>query len=411
MLELRFHATMFPDAVASGGVARARVKLRRTVSGCMSNENFFDESRQQSEIKARIVAKYFWAWAKVIIPTAKQHDNRIAYIDLFAGPGRYKDGTLSTPLLVLTRAIEDSDMRTMLVTMFNDRDSENASSLKAAIDDLPGVEKLKFKPQISSQEVGDKIVAEFNRLRLIPTFFFVDPWGYKGLSLGLINSVLRNWGSDCVFFFNYNRVNMGLNNEAVKEHMDVLFGARADIVRNRLLGLGPIDRELAIVEELAEALKDMGANYVLPFTFKNEGGNRTSHHLVFATKHFRGYEIMKSIMAAESSEHNQGVPSFEYSPASEKYPLLFEMSRPLDDLQAMLIRDFAGKTATMREIYETHSVGRPFLEANYKRVLADLEAAGKITADPKAEKRPKRKGQVTFANGVRVTFPEKGGNR
>ncbi len=67
----------------------------------MVDEQFFDESREQSEVKARIVQKYFWAWAKVIIPTAKRYGNRILYIDLFAGPGRYKDGTLSTPLLVL----------------------------------------------------------------------------------------------------------------------------------------------------------------------------------------------------------------------------------------------------------------------------------------------------------------------
>ncbi|MGE0405944.1 MAG: three-Cys-motif partner protein TcmP, partial [Candidatus Korobacteraceae bacterium] len=66
----------------------------------MMSTSFFQESKEQSQIKARIVSKYFWAWAKVIIPTAKrQHASRIAYIDLFAGPGRYEDGTLSTPLL------------------------------------------------------------------------------------------------------------------------------------------------------------------------------------------------------------------------------------------------------------------------------------------------------------------------
>ena len=40
--------------------------------------------------------------------------DRIAYIDLFAGPGRYEDGTLSTPLLVLKAAIEDEDMRSSI---------------------------------------------------------------------------------------------------------------------------------------------------------------------------------------------------------------------------------------------------------------------------------------------------------
>ena len=93
----------------------------------MTKESFFEETREQSRAKAEIVSKYFWAWAKVIIPTARNHDNKIAYIDLFAGPGRYKDGTDSTPLLVLGKALQDKDMRNMLVTIFNDADTTGAA--------------------------------------------------------------------------------------------------------------------------------------------------------------------------------------------------------------------------------------------------------------------------------------------
>ena len=373
----------------------------------MVDNQFFDESREQSQIKARIVAKYFWAWAKVVIPSAKSRGRRIAYIDLFAGPGRYEDGTLSTPLLVLRRAIEDHDMREMLVTLFNDRDAGNVGKLQSAIDSLLGIETLKHKPQVSNDVVGDEIAKMFAGITLVPTFFFVDPWGYKGLSLRLINSVLQNWGCDCVFFFNYNRVNMGLNNEAVRAHMDALFGKdRADILRIRLSSLDPNEREMLIVEELSQALKQMGAGFVLPFTFKDERSNRTKHHLVFATKHFKGYEIMKGIMAKESSEHIQGVPTFEYSSATEKYPMLFELTKPLDDLGIMLLNDFAGQRLTMRDIYLRHSVDKPYIDSNYKRVLASLEAGGKIITDPPSEKRRKIKGETTFADSVWVSFPK-----
>ena len=47
----------------------------------MRNENFFDESSEQSKIKSLITSKYFWAWAKVIIATAKKY-NRIPKIAL-----------------------------------------------------------------------------------------------------------------------------------------------------------------------------------------------------------------------------------------------------------------------------------------------------------------------------------------
>ena len=363
--------------------------------------SFFDQSTDQSRVKAAIVANYFWAWAKVIISVAKNgRDRRIAYIDLFAGPGRYTDGTLSTPLLILERAIADPDLREMLVTVFNDCNSDHSRTLETAIAALPGIETLRYKPCVQNYEVGDDIVKQFEQRSLVPTLFFVDPWGYKGLSLRLINSVLKDWGCDCIFFFNYNRINMGLPNEAVDEHMDCLFGKeRADALRESLKGLAPAERETAIVEELSQAIRDLGGKYVLPFCFLNDQGTRTSHYLIFVSKHVRGYEIMKEVMAKQSSTADQQVPSFSYCPADRKYPLLFELTRPLDDLEQMLLDEFAGRTMTVKGLFDAHHVGRPYLLKNYKAVLLKLEREGKIEANP-----AKRKAN-TMADHVQVSFP------
>ena len=172
-----------------------------------TSQSFFDETREQSAIKSKIVADYFWAWAKVVIPTTKRRGiNRIAYIDLFAGPGRYNDGTKSTPLLVLEKAIQEPDMREMLVTIFNDKDQDNSHSLENAISTLPGIETLKYRPEVRNNEVGQEIVAMFSQVRLVPTLFFVDPWGYKGLTLQLINSVLKDCGGVMQFCFSITTV-------------------------------------------------------------------------------------------------------------------------------------------------------------------------------------------------------------
>jgi three-Cys-motif partner protein len=372
----------------------------------MVDTSFFDEAREQSRVKSRIVAKYFWAWAKVIIPVARTRGNRIAYMDLFAGPGRYSDGTPSTPVIVLQTAIKHAELREMLVTVFNDKIPGFTQSLQEEIDLIPGIGTLKHRPRIENEEVGEKIVENFRRTKLIPTLLFVDPWGYKRLSVALVTSVLKDWGCDCVFFFNYNRINPGLNNEAVREHMDDLFGEeRADSIREKMSGLRPDEREDLIIEELSQALTKSGVKYVLPFAFRNENGTRTKHHLIFASKNFKGYEIMKEIMAKESSEMDQGVASFAYSLVPKQYQTLFEFSRPLSDLEEMLVLEFAGQRLTMYQIYERHSVGRPFIKTNYKKALARMEVAGKIKAEPPSAKRQKRKGEVTFADGVIVIFP------
>ncbi|HVC46953.1 MAG TPA: three-Cys-motif partner protein TcmP [Terracidiphilus sp.] len=363
----------------------------------MKNDSFFDESSDQSRVKAAIVAEYFWAWARVILPVVKAKGGRIAYIDLFAGPGRYGDDTKSTPILVLEKAIGDPDICQRLEVIFNDFNLENANRLQAEINQLKGVEKLRYRPRIYKEEVGEKIVAMFADWENVPTLFFVDPWGYKGLSLGLVNSVLRNWGCDCIFFFNYNRINPGLMNPFVKQHMDMLFGCeRAEQLRLKVEMLSPREREVAIVEELSQALRQLGAPYVLPFCFKNESGKRTSHHLIFATKHPKGYEIMKGIMAKYSSELHQGVPSFGYCPATELQPFLFELNRPLDDLEEMLVKEFRGQALSVGEIYNLHNVGRPYIRKNYKDVLRGMEERKAISANPSRDhRRPNTMGDQT----------------
>ena len=165
----------------------------------MAERRFFEERSDQSEVKARIVSKYFLAWAQVIMPTAAKHGGKIAYIDLYAGPGRYKDGAASTPLLVLEAAIRHPKMAQMLVAYFNDAAMQNTMTLQKEIDSLPGIEKLKHKPVVTCGKVDGEAARYFSETRLIPSFSFVDPFGYKGLSERIVHGVIKDWGCDCVF--------------------------------------------------------------------------------------------------------------------------------------------------------------------------------------------------------------------
>jgi len=374
------------------------------------DNSFFQEQREQSLIKARIVSKYFSEWAYVMLGSQKKYPNypqRMAYIDLFAGPGRYDDQSKSTPLLVLEKVLASSDLIERMITMFNDKDPENVKSLKTAIAQLDGIEKLKFQPEIYNEEFGDEISKIFSESKLIPTFFFVDPWGYKGLSLNLVSSIIKDWGCDCVFFFNYNRINMGINNDFVKTHMISLFGdEQLRSVRNECEKVtNPSEREMIIIQELCNTLKKSGSRFVLPFRFKDKEGKRTSHHLIFLSKHFRGYEIMKEIMYNESTDRIDEVASFEYNPRDLlpfKQGTLFELSRPLDDLQDMLLQQYAGQSIDFTKLYEEHSVDKPYIKKNYKDVLRALYDGKKITAlNPRTQKLPRN---GTFSDEMRITF-------
>jgi three-Cys-motif partner protein len=369
-------------------------------------EDFYDAQSEASLIKARIVSKYFEFWTRVM----KGQAARLSYIDLYCGPGVYRNGAPSTPIIILRKVVEDPVLCQKLVTLFNDVDPEHTEALAKNIYAIPGIERLKFKPQISTGEVDESLADVFARTKMVPSFSFVDPFGYKGVSLKLLHGMLKDWGCDLVLFFSYNRINAALNNAAFEGHVESLFGKqRVERLRQMAKGMSPRKREALVLEEFATAVKERGFEFVLPFTFNRPDTERTSHHLIFVTKNVFPYTVMKEIMAKESSEFEQGVPSFGYAKAlsEAETPLLFEFDRPIEDLGAMLLEHYAGRTLSMRGVFEGHHVGKKYIERNYKAALLQLEKEGKVAADPPAAQRKPYKGQPSFGPKVRVTFPRR----
>jgi three-Cys-motif partner protein len=360
-------------------------------------KKFFSRQTEASRIKAEIISKYFPGWANVI----RSRATKMAYIDLYAGRGVYDDGAESTPLLVLRHAVADSKVRQMLVTIFNDR--KHADELRANIEKLPDIDKLKFKPAVSSMEVADETAKLFKKMKLVPTLALLDPWGYKGITRDLIHSLLKDWGCDLIFFFNYNRINMGITNKKVGKHMEALFGpAWLASLREAVPGLRPLRRERVILAALKRGLKEVGAEYIRPFRFLKSNG-RMSHCLIFVTKDFKGVEIMRDVMAGMSSRTEDGVASLTYDPRPVNTAQL-QLARPspLDRLQATLLHDLAGETLTVRAIFEQHSGDSRFTFKNYQEALRRLE--GRVTV-VRPSGRMKHNGRPTMPPGAIVTFP------
>jgi three-Cys-motif partner protein len=392
------------EPALAGGSTNAVDKIAGALAGVlpMPVRSFFDKPTPQSKAKARIVSGYFKAWSNVILSTTRGSGAQLGYFDLYAGTGKYGDGTPSTPLLVLKHARGNPDLCRRLVAQFNDHNKRNASTLRREIANLPGIDRLAQPPKVYEHEVDDHLTQFFQSRRRGPSILFADPFGYKGLTLDLINAVIRDWGCECIFFFNYNRIRAGLNNPVVYGHMERLFGAkRAAALRDTLWPLDPGERERAILLELEQALTDAYGRYVLTFCFKHGLSSRTSHYLIFVTKNFLGYRIMKETMAVESTSGWQDVPSYCFDPRDLEQQRLFELDQPLDKLMRMLPVQLTGKTMTFGEIYRTHSVGLPYIEKNYRSVLRTLEAQGAIHVDSGG----KRRRAGTFADHVQITFP------
>lgn len=362
--------------------------------------DFFAEPLDQSKVKGQIVAKYFYAWAKIVAPQT----NSIAYIDLFAGQGYYKDGTESTPLLVLKKAIDDFKIGQKLRSEFNDKNSKFIKDLQKAIEQLRGIESLPRTPQFSNMTVSKEIVNRYAHERLPPTLFFLDPWGYKGLSLDLIRAAIKDWASECLLFFNYNRINMDLHKPLVDKNINELFGkVRADNLRAKTIRMLPYKREEAIIQEFCEALREMGGMYSLPFCFQDRKKERTSHYLIHVAKHKRGYALMKEIMAGYSRKDEDGVPTYTFDPKPTTQ-LMLNFNRPLRELKEKLVSEFRGQTLKVKAIYDAHQGKTRFLRENYKDALAMLEKENRTQVDIPWKKRPIRNGKRTLGPERFVTF-------
>lgn len=365
-------------------------------------ENFFNQMEEQSKIKSLIVSKYFGAWSRIMCNKV----DKLGYIDLYSGPGYYENGDKSTPIRILEMCIQNSKLHNKIVTIFNDSNNEIARRLQESINNLPGIELLDNRPKVSNIEVDDETAEQFKSMEMIPCFSFIDPFGYKGISAKLINALVKDWGSDCIFFFNFNRINAAINNPKVESLVNAIFGDNiAKLIRDRVNNLEPTERENLIIEKITRVLSNNSENFVLPFRFISAKRNSTSHYLIFVSKHILGYEIMKDIMCKSSSEHNDGVGSFSYIPTSNiQLNFLYALSRPLDDLKDKLSRKFNGKTLTVRQIYDLDNVNTPYVLKNYKDVLLELEKGKKIIANPSYTERRNYRKKKSMSDKVSITF-------
>jgi len=372
-----------------------------------SGDNFFGKQTAASDVKSRIVTKHFGTWSKIVLPEAVRLGQKIAYMDLYCGPGCYDDGTESTPLLILKTAIASKDLGEHLVTVFNDKKRKSIKKLKEEVKKLDGIDRLKNQPVILNEKVSFETEKLFVNNTRMPTFTFLDPFGYKGLSRNLIESlVTKAWGCDCIFFFSYSSINRALSAGYFTTHMEALFGekraAELEVKMQSIEGSDynkPREREAIILDALKDALEELNNGKMFVRTFRFKKGLRTSHMLVFVTTHSLGFRVMSDIMAQQGFVDAKGIPHFTHYTRPPPKNRLYYIE--YDRLQRDLCEKYSGKRMKMIDIFLDH---RQYTASNYKDALNALEAKGLITVEPPAKDRKMMKEKRTFKDEALVTF-------
>jgi len=390
---------------------------------------FFREPLAQSQIKGEIVRHYFYAWAKVMISkyAPRRGFDRIAYVDLCSGPGAYETGEPSTPLHIMNTILRDPEFCCWIESIFNDADQTHVASLRERILALPGIDRLAYPPRFTGYFLAPSIVSMFANPP-VPSFTFLDPLGYKALiSRQFLASVIRPFGCDCLFFFNYRRINRAISTDVLRGGLYPLFGRdRVERLRNELASKPPKVRERIIVDEFRAALVEVGISHPLMFRVRHRDVEQTSHHLVFISTSRLAHHLMKSVLAKYSDRFADDVLRYQYSHqptgkqaakqvvmrfhdeedvSQTENPLAIEVQTigSIEHLKRDLMKKFRGQSRTVRDIYFQHHFGTPYYLPNYKQALIELEAEGKVTVDRPAESRC-RQGRITLGDDRIVTF-------
>ncbi|MCI8627741.1 MAG: three-Cys-motif partner protein TcmP [Lachnospiraceae bacterium] len=345
----------------------------------MSSNFNFEEQKEQSAIKTEIVTKYFNAWATILV----KHFQKIAYVDLFAGPGIYEDGNKSTPIIITEKVIKNSEFAKKTLLYFNEMNPEYYQRLVTSVSQLDGINSLTFSPIFHKKEVTYETPKEFSNAK-IPCFCFLDPSGYKGLSLNLISAFGKDSGTDVIFFFNYNDINRAITNSKVLSEMLELFGEKHyKLLLKKIQNQHGQNRESIVVNEMAEAIRDIGIPHLLPFRFKFAGQERTSHYLIFASKNKTAFSIMKDIMYSIGEKDFNNIGKFEFIPSCDKehfqqLSIIDLFTTTFEDFKRYLCEQYHGKSMSVKNLIEQDITNTKFVRSQYKDALKQLEAEGKI---------------------------------
>lgn len=269
-----------------------------------TTDGFFAVQKEKSRVKTLIVTEFLKAYFP-IINAAFGKD--IWYIDLFCGPGRYEDGSPSTPLALLdvVEHFKGDQIRQSLRIVFNDHDPKLIAALQKNISTHPVIPKLKYVPEILNLKAADVDLWAYTK-EDNPIFSFVDPWGYKDVSTKQVWSLVRNIGSDCVLFFNSDRILQDINKPSNKTDFQQIFGdlfgqAKAVQTNPHLSQRQKAEKFLTLFSQnLYQTVRQESRNkmriFILPFYVEADDKEKTSHYIVFISKSHKAIQEMRKVM-------------------------------------------------------------------------------------------------------------------
>lgn len=360
------------------------------------NKNFFANQTDSSRVKATIISEYFPQYCRII--SRRHTPRRFGYFDMFAGPGIYDDGSLSTPLLIAKNCYEDSFLRDRVWMVFNDM--AYGDKLKENFEQYYQSGTFPNEPFFANRTFGEwsKIDSFLTRNTMVgfynecPTLLFIDPWGYKHINTSVLAQFLTRWGNEVFIFVNTKRLNAAFEQPDFQDALRTVFPLTYNEVKDnkKFVSGKPENRHKFIINHLADEFRRIlgGVVFYTAFEFREEEQETPSHYLLHVTKGAKGFELVKTVYSKYANvprvlEGMESVETYTFDP-KKKFPDWFDedfKQENINKLKNELCQKYSGKTIAAEKMFNDDQRKRLHSRSHYLIALRQLVDEEKILVE------------------------------
>lgn len=320
------------DVLAAGGDDADPADLLHTGEAAgedvgASERTFFVSKKAAAVLKHGVLKQYVLPFASKV--GSMSAGGRVVYVDGYAGPGRYADGTEGSPVLILDEAKTIAAYRS-LECHFVEKSRSDAQRLRAVVAEAQAA-GVACEAHLGRLE--DHLDAILERAAGYPLFLFLDPFGL-GLAYNDLVDVLRDKrppaGAPTEVLLNF-------SSHAVRRIGGVLRADRADARSRRTVEA--LDRacggdwwheEFLSARDNAEAVERIADGFLdrvcraaktggWSVPVRNRSDHQPVYHLVFFTRHREGLYLFGDALSLAQQEWRRACQP----PPREEQPTLF----------------------------------------------------------------------------------------
>ena len=354
--------------------------------------------------KHRVLRCYLDGWIPIMghqalkVRARTGEEPRLLVVDGFAGPGRYIGGEPGSPLIMLEALTAHAALPQLSEVQFHylfiEQDGRRVAALgeELAALNLPPNVQFHLEQGHFEDSFGALVDDISGRGRaLIPTFAFIDPFGYSDATMSLTARFLDFPRSEAIFFLPLSHIARFVSRAGQEPVLTALFDSER---WREAIPLSGEDRRAFLLGLFEQQLLSQGqVNHVTSFQLRTIDGN--DYRLVFATGHPKGLEVMKRAMwtvdpaggtsYAARTDTGQEVL---FTPDVDTGPLLVELREV-----------FGSGWFTPAQAADVTDRTTPFIASSHLKMktLAPAERTGILEVD-----RPE--GCRQFADGARMRF-------